>query len=125
MGYYTRYTLETSGQPDDIREIIEGVDVEGNPATVYKITPRTCEDVLCELEAKLGFSIDDYAIKWYNHEEDIREFSKEHPDVLFTLEGWGEEQGDIWRKYFKNGKYYQVKAEINYPEFDETKLTKD
>lgn len=42
--------------------------------------------------------------KWYDHEEDMMRLSREYPDMIFLLEGWGEEPDDVWRKYFKGGK---------------------
>ena len=61
-------------------------------------------------------------IKWCNHDEDMIEISKLYPDVLFTLDGNGEDVGDIWRTYYKNGKMQETKANIVFDKFDETKL---
>jgi hypothetical protein len=44
------------------------------------------------------------------------------PDVLFTLSGEGEESGDIWRKYYKNGKCQTTAAVIQLDDFDERLL---
>lgn len=63
-----------------------------------------------------------YSAKWYEHEEDMLKFSKLFPDELFTLSGNGEEDTDIWRKYFKNGKCQVALASITYDEFDEKLL---
>lgn len=38
--------------------------------------------------------------KWYEHESDLKKFSAAHAGVLFTLHGEGEENEDIWNKYF-------------------------
>ena len=69
---------------------------------------------------RYGTSIGDYT--WYSHEDNIKAISLEFPDVLFTLHGEGEEFGDIWNKYFLNGKMQMAKAEIIIPEFDKDKL---
>ena len=50
------------------------------------------------------------------------EVSKLYPEHLFMLEGEGEESGDIWRKYFFNGKYQICNAIITFEPFDKTKL---
>ena len=43
------------------------------------------------------------------------EISKKHPDVLFKLRGEGENSGDIWDKYYKNGKMQKCDARIVIP----------
>lgn len=48
--------------------------------------------------------------------------SKEFPDVLFKLHGEGEDNEDIWDKYFMNGKMQYCPAEIMCPPFDRAKL---
>lgn len=60
--------------------------------------------------------------KWYQHVPEMVEVSKKWPDVLFTLEGVGEESGDMWIKYFKNGKVQICPAVLTYPEFDESEM---
>lgn len=62
------------------------------------------------------------AMKWYEHEKDMRAFSKLFPKVLLTLHGEGEEAGDMWIKYFLGGKCQLAKAEIIYEPFDPKKL---
>jgi hypothetical protein len=59
--------------------------------------------------------------KWYNHTDEMLAMSKAFPDVLFTLSGEGEENGDLWKKYYLNGQYQEDKAEIVYKGLDTTK----
>ncbi len=44
------------------------------------------------------------------------------PDILFQLNGAGEESGDIWVKYYKNGKSQESRLNIELDEFDPNKL---
>lgn len=60
--------------------------------------------------------------KWYEHEEAMKELSKVIPNALFVLRGECEESGDIWNKYFLDGKMQACKAKIVYDEFDPKKL---
>lgn len=91
MGYYTKYTLYAKS------EIIEDLCSENDNAA-YAL-------------------LDEQESKWYDHERELREFSKKYPDELFILEGHGEEQGDDWKKYFRNGLMQMCKGEIVYEEF--------
>lgn len=100
MGYYTRHVLYAS---DNTQEHIEA---------------------LSEMTGYLEHSFNGggHAIKWYTHEEDMKEYSMKHPDVLFTLEGMGEDPETPWTKYFKNGKMQIAEVKLIVEEFDEEKL---
>ena len=67
-----------------------------------------------------GFGQSAERCKWYEHEKNLLEFSKKYPEVLFSLSGEGEESGDIWKKYFLNGKVQVATAQIIFedPDFD-------
>ena len=60
--------------------------------------------------------------KWHEHEKELKIFSQKHPKALFKLEGNGEETGDIWIKYFQNGKCQVCKAKITFDEFNYNKF---
>lgn len=62
------------------------------------------------------------SVKWYEHEEDMLNLSIQFPNVIFILKGEGEEAGDIWYKYFKDGKLQQAPGKITFDEYDESKL---
>lgn len=101
MGYYTNYSLSFD-------------------KTVDK------EKLVEDLETVSGYSWDgsfeQSDIKWYSALDNMKIISSKHPEVLFTLDGVGEESGDIWRAYFKDGKMQYEKAKIVIDEFDESKL---
>jgi len=60
--------------------------------------------------------------KWYEHHDDMLLLSSQYPNHAFTLDGDGEERGDRWVKYYKNGLSYKIDLNINPPPFDETVL---
>jgi len=99
MGYYTRFELE----------VISGNDYE----TDYE------EAVIKQVDYNPLVE----ETKWYGCEVDMKEVSKQYPKVLFKLIGEGEDAGDLWEAYFKNGKMQMCKAEITFQEFDESKLS--
>lgn len=61
-------------------------------------------------------------IKWYEHEGDCRALSKAFPGYLFEIRGAGEEAGDLWVRYYRNGKVQVAKATITYEPFNEKLL---
>jgi len=60
--------------------------------------------------------------KWYEHSENMLEYSKLYPKLLFILEWNWEESDDMWYKYYKNWKMQECYWEVVYPEYDEKKL---
>ena len=121
MGYETRYSLEI--ESSNFMKEIKGVDANGKPASVF-VNERPDLDDLKQQIAKL--SEYDYLwsahCEWYDHEKDMRSFSRSYPDVLFILSGEGEDSGDLWRAYFKNGKMQRVAAKIVYDKFNAGQL---
>jgi hypothetical protein len=53
--------------------------------------------------------------KWYEYEDIMREYSMLHPELTFVLDGDGEQSGDIWRMWFKNGKHRRWDANVERP----------
>lgn len=99
MGYYTNHSLTVlNGTGGEIEHL-----------------KRTCDNA-------------DYALgsgdscKWYEHDDDMLRFSKLYPDATFVLSGEGEEAGDVWKTYYKNGKMQHCPGKITFDEFDESKL---
>lgn len=100
MGYYTRHQLE----------IIEGDDYGDHKEAISQLA---------------GYS-DCFGdeVKWYSHVADMEEYSKKYPNMVFKLSGEGEESGDIWVEYYKNGLMQRSKAVIKLEGYDEKKLVK-
>jgi len=97
MGYYTTHTLYTDDRSD--------IDHQKNISDLSGYSDCFSDE-----------------IKWYSHEKEMRSYSKKHPEVLFTLEGEGEESGDIWKEYYFNGLMQRENLVINLPPFDQSKL---
>lgn len=98
MGYCTYYTLTYTDEPQEA--------IEDAKATLDR-----------------GYDpFENGEIRWYEHEAEMRELSKQFPEVLFELHGEGEQNDDMWYKYFKNGKMQTCSVIIDFPPFDEKKL---
>lgn len=100
MGYYTNYSLEIQGKGpiyDRLRN--EACDVYVN------------EDYGFTVSRLLSGDTD--SVKWYDHEEDLRDFSKQYPNVLFTLMCIGEDH-EMWAIHAMNGSSQKVDARISF-----------
>lgn len=110
MGYYTRYKIT----------IVEGALLDENNEPI-KDQEAIEEAVTNDMGNDYGNPFED-TCKWYDHEKDMRFVSTKHPTVVFLLTGEGEEQPDLWHKYFKNGKMQTARAVVTYESFDPFKL---
>ena len=112
MGYYTKFTLDYELP-------------ENSHASLRFLVDQALErDGTCTY-GKIGIFIDGNGgepCKWYEYRSDMIRFSKEFPDVVFSLKGEGEESGDLWIEYFKGGLTQVCRGEVVYPEYDESKL---
>ncbi len=104
MGYYTYFKLTVTGETD--------IDVIGK----FRDENRGAYYALGQS------GNNERKWMWATHKEDVLEFSRKHPDILFLLEGEGEESGDVWKFYARNGRSYYQKAKIIFDEFDESML---
>lgn len=143
MGYCTTYNLkiktgnEKNEQPKlSEKEILTELKTEITPERETELlsmlrnkTPNSME-LINLLRAKYEEAAHalnengsaEESCKWYEHEENLREFSKGYPEAIFKLKGEGEEAGDLWIKYFKNGKMQLAEAKITFEEYNESKL---
>jgi hypothetical protein len=85
MGYYTSYELETEPKIKLDLELLE-----------------TMTDYSWE-EYSIGSYTPGDSIKWYDYDDHMKNLSKMFPEVTFSLDGSGEEQGDVWKTIYKNG----------------------
>jgi hypothetical protein len=95
MGYYTNYTLTTDSYVD-LKYLL---DAETGYDWEY-------------FRSENKYFLD--GVKWYSNHEDMIKISKKCPSCLFTLHGEGEESGDLWYTYYKNGEFQEAKAVITY-----------
>jgi hypothetical protein len=103
MGYYTRYELLIrKGNSDLISEFLKE-----NEYAEYALNEDGSSNETCT---------------WYDHEDELKEFSLKHPETIFELRGEGENSGDIWILYVKNGKSQIYKAKIVFDDFNENML---
>lgn len=99
MGYFTEYELDIIEGPDHLIELLRA-ECEG---ASFAISPDGATNFEC---------------KWYEHQKDMKAFSKKHPDALLMLSGEGEDNGDAWREYYRNGKMQVCKAVRVFPDYD-------
>jgi hypothetical protein len=107
MGYYTRYEL-SSPTKDNVDW--EGIVADLRFAGGYPVAALNADGT------------QNQECKWYEHEEEMKKFSKKYPDMIFVLKGEGEESGDMWIKYFKNGKMQNAQISWTFEEYDPSKL---
>ena len=91
--------------------------------TDYDITNNS-EEVQQALREKSGYNYFS-SITWYDHEADCKAVSLMFPGVLVDISGNGEEFGDIWQKYFQDGKMQVCEAKITFDPFDPKLLKQD
>lgn len=125
MGYYTRYELKVNEGNSYLmaKKMLEECDGSDR----FYAFERALEDFVEDLDEKSGNDfilslVSGEEVKWYEHEEDMKFLSQQFPDILFKLHGEGEENGDIWDKYFMNGKMQHCHAVMTIPPFDKSKL---
>lgn len=114
MGYYTSYKLSVLEGGDE-EQLISEFRSESDGAR-YALDEDGDTNESC---------------KWYDSNSDLIKFSKKHPDTIFCLEGEGEESGDNWKLYVKDGHSQKCRARLvcrewcHYDEFDKAKLLAD
>lgn len=102
MGYYTQYSLTVSTK--------DKVCLDELSHQVYKAIEAILTPILGESDTK--DLLDGYTIetKWYDHEQDMKELAKKIPQLIFELEGRGEETSDWWREFYYGDKFVRNKC---------------
>lgn len=96
--------------------------------TIHKLTIVEGDDCITDYEQEIC-EFADYphlfsdSAKWYACESDMKRYSKTQLGVTFLIEGEGEEKGDIWKCYFKDGKMFKTRAVLVFDEYSEEKLS--
>lgn len=135
MGYYTNYSLSIKGKLENTKRVAElekaKAEAEGLTGKLKEVAIAAIDkelnnekniNIKAVVAAKAGYNPFEGETKWYEHEEHMKAISKQYPDVIFQLNGEGEESGDIWVKYFVNGKMQVAEAKITFDDFNEKKL---
>lgn len=108
MGYYTHFESGVTGP----KVLLEKLYKDAENGETFGEYDMPLED----------FVNDDLfggdTAKWYGWETDIKALSAKYPALLFSLEGEGEEAGDIWKAWARNGKSVSVQARIVFDEPD-------
>lgn len=113
MGYYTDYSLSAEWYSDSSGPNEKEINALEDEIERMKV-----------FESGGDFDFGWWAnVKWYDWEEDMALLSKRFPEFLFSLNGSGESQDDIWGAYFLNGQIMRDARSIVTKPFDAEKLT--
>ena len=108
MGYETSFSLSIEPGSHSEKEIFWELRKNDNACYALNISEADSE-YECRAPAK-----------WYSHEKDMLALSKKFPEATFLLEGEGEEQGDLWKHHYRNGRVQRRNAIISFTEYDPT-----
>lgn len=127
MGYYTKYSMEVKEGNYNSFKVAKFMFDQNEESDKFYPFSYALKKFLEDMDEQQG---EGYALtlgfedetKWYDNEKDMKLLSKEFQEVVFHLHGIGEENEDVWDKYFKNGKVQICNAELIIPPYDESKL---
>jgi hypothetical protein len=133
MSYDTRYALSWSSDADLVTEAWQELVSEVGEEKAQALLDKGLTTVRKNWNASEGiadwisntdgarFALERSgksreSCSWYDHEEDMKALAAHFPDILFALEGEGEESGDLWKKYFLGDQMQVCRAIITYDE---------
>lgn len=111
MGYYTNYTLSIENETVS-QNVLAEIDAEMEKMNML-------DGSFCDYSQWFGEG------KWYEHDDDMLLLSTKFPEILFCLDGDGEDFEDIWRTYYQNGRMQHCPASIVYDDYDPEKMQPD
>lgn len=118
MGYYTKFSMKAIDlKPGKDRPTLD--EAFFNSLQLYG--SEAGEELW--ISQGDGFSFCDDEIKWYEHDLEMIAVSKKNKDIVFILDGDGEETGDVWRKFYLNGKKFEWQLVVKRPEFNDVILS--
>jgi hypothetical protein len=100
MGYYTEFEIEIDRDGESVMQALNE-DKSGHGRFYHQ-------------EGSNKWTSED-RWKWNDHEEAIKAVSLQFPLSRITVTGYGEDRGDIWRKYFCNGQVEKHRLAIEFP----------
>jgi hypothetical protein len=104
MGYYTRFTIKIKTKLEK-QNWLEIYDLNEAMFEVNEEHKHVFDNTGDEIYSDGG-------IKWYDYHEDMVKLSKMFPNLVLQVDGEGEETGDIWRTFWKNGKYQEAERVV-------------
>lgn len=70
---------------------------------IYRNKNDGSEYVITNIEDEINSCILYDSMKWYEYYDDMKNMSQNFPEVIFHLEGDGEDPDDLWVADFMNG----------------------
>ena len=120
MGYFTSFSLTTENKVCNAKDIISYMEERYKKEDKFYPFAYSFEYYGDRDISDISFSGD--CAKWYDHDDDMLELSKQFPETVFCLYGEGEYSEDMWYTYYKNGKMQHCPAIITFDKYDESKL---
>ena len=113
MGYYTHYKLNVYGEEKELKDFYKDFLFPVPETDCLSQFREWLEDskVVWENEKEIRLDMEEPS-RWYEHNGQMARVSEDYPSLVFVLYGYGEEQGDVWKKRFKNGKIDIIKAKV-------------
>ena len=121
MGYYTKFSLSVEEGSCNARDVAKYMLKEIADKEKFYPFEDCLEDIFEEISEGADLEFNGNG-SWRKHEEEMVELSERYPNVVFKLHCEGEEQGDVWDKYFLNGFMQTRRAKVEIPPFDREEL---